>query len=109
MFGDVALASAMASCQVKYYNPYTGLVLVRSRREEYRQVWAVVTCIREIQNRVCQFQMHRVSGNVSHAVDAIRQQEDDPSNRVSRGDAARAADVEKAIAAYSAKLDTIEM
>lgn len=68
-------------------------------------MWAVVTCIREIQNRVCQFQMHRVSGNVSHAVDAIRQQEDDPSNRVSRGDA----DVEKAIAAYSAKLDTIEM
>lgn len=105
LFGEVALASAMASCQVKYYNPYSGSVLVRSRRDDYRQVWAVVTCMREIQNRVCRFHVHRVSGNVSHAVDAIRHLDDDDGQH--RDDVVRGGMTPRA--AYVAKLDSIEM
>lgn len=106
LFGQVALASAMASCQVKYYNPYTGCVLVRCRRDEYRHVWAVVTCIREIQNRVCRFRMHRVSGNVSLAINAIRQEEEKHGHAVIPGANQGQG---KTRAAYSSKLDSIDM
>ncbi len=37
-FGAVGLGSALASLTVKYYNPGTGVCVVRCSREEHRQV-----------------------------------------------------------------------
>ena len=37
-FGDYGLGSALASMQVKHYNPITGTCVVRCSREQYRQV-----------------------------------------------------------------------
>ena len=39
-FGAVGLGSALASLAVKYYNPGTGVCVVRCSREEHRQVGA---------------------------------------------------------------------
>jgi hypothetical protein len=37
-FGDYGLGSALASFQVKYYNPISNVCMIRCSRDEYRKV-----------------------------------------------------------------------
>lgn len=42
-FGDYGLGLALASVQVKFYNPITNLCIVRSSRDQHRQVRPAAT------------------------------------------------------------------
>ncbi|CAH8251159.1 unnamed protein product [Arabidopsis lyrata] len=49
-FGECGLGSSLGSFQVKYVNPITKLCIVRSSREEHRQVWSAITLVKSIGN-----------------------------------------------------------
>ncbi|KAG6424088.1 hypothetical protein SASPL_114500 [Salvia splendens] len=47
-FGECGLASATNSSKVKYVNPTTKHVIVRTSREDYQKVWAAITMIKSV-------------------------------------------------------------
>ena len=46
-FGDVGMAAALATLQVKYYNPWSRLAVLRCSREQYKQVQSLCSTERE--------------------------------------------------------------
>ena len=50
-FGDIGAGAALGSTAVKYWNPTTGLAVVRCGRDVYRNVWASMTLLREVKGR----------------------------------------------------------
>ena len=50
-FGDVSAGAALASMAVRYFNPVTGLAIVRCGRDMHREVWATMTLMREVKGR----------------------------------------------------------
>ncbi|CAH2060192.1 unnamed protein product [Thlaspi arvense] len=61
-FGECGLGSSLGSFQVKYENPITKLCIVRSSREEHRQVWSAMTLVRSIGNCPVVFNLLDISG-----------------------------------------------
>ncbi|ESQ52061.1 hypothetical protein EUTSA_v10017414mg [Eutrema salsugineum] len=49
-FGECGLGSSLGSLEVKYVNPITKLCIVRSSRDDHRQVWSAMTLVRSIGN-----------------------------------------------------------
>ena len=43
-FGDHELGLSLASLQVKFYNPLTGMCVVRCSRDQYKEVCCSVHC-----------------------------------------------------------------
>ncbi|KAJ1967492.1 RNA-binding protein pop5 [Dispira parvispora] len=64
IFGDVASAEMLVGFQVKYFNPYTGVGVIRSRFSHYRQIWATLTLISNFRNRACYFRVISVTGTM---------------------------------------------
>lgn len=64
LFGDVGLGSALVSCQVKYVDAIHGICVVRCGREEYRRVWLALSCIKDIEMRVCRITVIGCSGSI---------------------------------------------
>jgi ribonuclease P/MRP protein subunit POP5 len=64
LFGDVGLGSALVSCQVKYVDSTHGICVVRCGRDEYRRVWLALSCIRDIEMRVCRITIIGCTGSV---------------------------------------------
>ncbi|KAK9794680.1 hypothetical protein WJX73_009101 [Symbiochloris irregularis] len=62
-FGDHGLGLALGTMQIKYFNPVTNLCIVRSSREQYRQVWGAITLINTINHRTVLFRLHKGSGH----------------------------------------------
>lgn len=56
-FGDVGGGFFLGSMSLKYWNPVTGLAVVRVGRDIYRQVWASLTLLREINGRAVAVQV----------------------------------------------------
>lgn len=50
-FGDVSAGAALASMALKYWNPVTGLAIVRCGRDMHREVWAAMTLMRDVKGR----------------------------------------------------------
>ena len=50
-FGDVSAGAALSSIALKYWNPVTGLAIVRCGRDLHREVWASMSLMREIKGR----------------------------------------------------------
>ena len=57
---------------VKYYNPVTGMCLLRCSRDQYRQIWLAMTMLCQVQNRVCRCRMLHITGTMSKAVEYVR-------------------------------------
>lgn len=49
-FGECGLGSSLGSFDVKHVNEITKLCIVRSSREDHRQVWSAMTLIKSIGN-----------------------------------------------------------
>eukprot|EP00197_Chlamydomonas_leiostraca_P005310 CAMPEP_0202860160 /NCGR_PEP_ID=MMETSP1391-20130828/1989_1 /ASSEMBLY_ACC=CAM_ASM_000867 /TAXON_ID=1034604 /ORGANISM="Chlamydomonas leiostraca, Strain SAG 11-49" /LENGTH=102 /DNA_ID=CAMNT_0049539299 /DNA_START=166 /DNA_END=474 /DNA_ORIENTATION=+ len=58
----MGLGCAMSSLQVKYYNPFTRLAVVRCDREAYEQVWLTMSMMREVQHRRVTPKLLQVAG-----------------------------------------------
>ncbi|KAL4419534.1 hypothetical protein ABPG77_005765 [Micractinium sp. CCAP 211/92] len=71
-FGDFGLGCALASFQVKYYNPVSNLCIVRCSRDEYRQVWATLCLLTEVHHRAVLLRLLRLTGTVAACQKATR-------------------------------------
>lgn len=71
-FGDYGLGCALASFQVKYYNPVSNLCIVRCSRDEYRQVWASLCLLTELRHRAVRLRLLRLTGTVASCQAAAR-------------------------------------
>lgn len=69
-FGDAGCGSALASLQVKYCNPVTGLVVLRCGREEHRAVWGAVTLLGSVRGRLVLPRLLHVGGTLRSCVRA---------------------------------------
>ncbi|CAH9069762.1 unnamed protein product [Cuscuta epithymum] len=63
-FGECGLASSLNSFQVKYVNPITKVFIIRASREDYKEVWAAITLIRNIGNCPVVFNLLDLSGSI---------------------------------------------
>lgn len=63
-FGDFGLGQALSSLQVKYYNCYTQLCVIRCSRDGYRQVWAAMTMVTDINHRAVLLRLLHLSGTI---------------------------------------------
>ncbi|GAB2264983.1 hypothetical protein Dimus_000054 [Dionaea muscipula] len=61
-FGECGLGSSLGSFQVKYVNPITKLIIIRTSREEYQKVWAAITMVTSIGNCPVLFNLLDISG-----------------------------------------------
>ena len=64
-FGDVGAGVSLGGTAVKYWNPQTGLAVVRCGRDIHRKVWAAMTLLREVKGR-------SVAVRVSHCGGTLR-------------------------------------
>ncbi|PSC69139.1 spindle assembly abnormal 6-like protein [Micractinium conductrix] len=71
-FGDHGLGCALASFQVKYYNPVSCLCAVRCSRDEYRQIWASLCLLTEVKHRVVRLRLLHLTGTVASCQRAAR-------------------------------------
>lgn len=69
-FGDHGLGSALASFQVKFYNPVSNLCIVRCSRDEHREIWAALTLLTEIRHRVVALRMLHLTGALASCREA---------------------------------------
>ncbi|KAL9273750.1 putative ribonuclease P/MRP protein subunit POP5 [Drosera capensis] len=63
-FGVCGLGSSIGSFQVKYVNPITKLIIVRTSREDSQKVWAAMTMVSSIANCPVLFNLLDISGCV---------------------------------------------
>ncbi|KAL2917061.1 RNA-binding protein pop5 [Polyrhizophydium stewartii] len=63
-FGDVGLGAVAASIQVKYFNPLTGMAIVRASRDLAPMVWAAATLVTALRKRTCLVRVVHVSGTI---------------------------------------------
>ncbi|KAL4433886.1 hypothetical protein ABPG75_000327 [Micractinium tetrahymenae] len=71
-FGDYGLGCALASFQVKYYNPVSSLCIVRCSRDEYRQVWVSLCLLTEVRHRAVLLRLLHLTGTVAACQKAAR-------------------------------------
>ncbi|KXS18085.1 hypothetical protein M427DRAFT_29838 [Gonapodya prolifera JEL478] len=64
LFGAVAGGVALGGVNVKYYNPLTGLGILRCLRDNHRLVWAALTFVSRIRQHPCKIVVIRVCGTV---------------------------------------------
>lgn len=74
-FGDLGLGQSM-NMSVKYFNPLTGMGIVRAPRDSYRTVWGAVTLLNKCNERTCKVEVLKISGTIRkcqlHAIDFDR-------------------------------------
>ncbi|KFK42805.1 hypothetical protein AALP_AA1G040900 [Arabis alpina] len=63
-FGECGLGSALGSFDVKHVNEITKLCIVRSSRDDHRQVWSAMTLVKSIGNYPVIFNLLDVTGCV---------------------------------------------
>ncbi|KAG6438363.1 hypothetical protein SASPL_103304 [Salvia splendens] len=63
-FGECGLASATNSSKVKYVNPTTKHVIIRTSREDYQKVWAAITMIKSVGHCPVVFNLLDLSGSI---------------------------------------------
>ncbi|VVA89976.1 unnamed protein product [Arabis nemorensis] len=63
-FGECGLGSSLGSFDVKYVNEITKLCIVRSSREDHRQVWSAMTLVKSIGNYPVIFNLLDITGCV---------------------------------------------
>lgn len=63
-FGDEGYASIIPSLSVKYYNPLTGLGIVRVGRDHFRKAWLAITWIGDIKKQFCCIRTLHVGGTI---------------------------------------------
>ena len=64
LFGDYGAGCLQQSLNVKYYNPNTGLVMIRCSRAHLRLVWNAVMSLTLIKNRACRFTCLHIGGTI---------------------------------------------
>ena len=105
-YGDAALGAALASLQVKYFNPRTGLAVVRCGREECASVQACVARCTSVKGRKAKLSVLRRSGTLRACVKAARTLNADALRALAAG--ARGVNVESALKEGDAALDLLE-
>eukprot|EP00735_Rhodelphis_limneticus_P010553 TRINITY_DN3318_c0_g1::TRINITY_DN3318_c0_g1_i1::g.30972::m.30972 TRINITY_DN3318_c0_g1::TRINITY_DN3318_c0_g1_i1::g.30972 ORF type:complete len:151 (+),score=7.35,sp/Q9UU90/POP5_SCHPO/36.15/3e-25,RNase_P_Rpp14/PF01900.14/5.4e-31,KRAB/PF01352.22/1.9e+03,KRAB/PF01352.22/0.27 TRINITY_DN3318_c0_g1_i1:96-548(+) len=63
-YGDYGLAAVMQGIQVKYFSPVTGLAIIRSPRDHFRQVWTCLTLITQVKGRPVSCRVFHVGGTM---------------------------------------------
>ncbi|RKP06510.1 Rpp14/Pop5 family-domain-containing protein [Thamnocephalis sphaerospora] len=66
-FGDYGAGVTNTGLQVKYFNPLTGLGIIRAPRDHFRLVWAALTFMRKVHNRPCVIRVIHTSGTIRSA------------------------------------------
>ncbi|GLC39461.1 hypothetical protein PLESTF_000833500 [Pleodorina starrii] len=72
-FGDHGLGSSVASLQVKYFSPYTGLAIVRCATAEHEKVITALTFTSEVKQRPAAVRLLRLSGTLAAGKEAALQ------------------------------------
>ncbi|KAK9833872.1 hypothetical protein WJX74_008434 [Apatococcus lobatus] len=65
-FGDHGLGQALASLQVKYYNPFTGVCVIRCSRDQAREVWVALSMLTDLRNRTAMLHFLAITGTVQN-------------------------------------------
>ncbi len=60
-YGDYG-AGSLQGFSVKYYNPLTGLLIVRSNRDNYRVMWNALTMLSSLKQRLCTITVVHIGG-----------------------------------------------
>ncbi|ESQ36459.1 hypothetical protein EUTSA_v10009004mg [Eutrema salsugineum] len=82
-FGECGLGSSLGSFQVKHVNPVTKLCIVRSSREEHRQVWSAITLVKSIGNCPVVFNLLDNSGCIRACKDTALKCETEKFKQIS--------------------------
>ncbi|KAI9596886.1 hypothetical protein BDF19DRAFT_437085 [Syncephalis fuscata] len=77
-FGDYGTASVLNGLQVKYFNPRTGLGIIRAPRNHFQLAWAALTFMQKIRGKPCSIRVIHVGGTIrsvqKHAIQYDRDQ-----------------------------------
>jgi ribonuclease P/MRP protein subunit POP5 len=83
-FGDFGYGENSASMSVKYWNPVTGLAIIRSSRDDFRQILAALFFITHVKARKVKISTLYCAGTIRtcerQAVNYIRQWLDSANN-----------------------------
>lgn len=63
-FGDYGAGCLQQSLNVKYYNPITGLAIIRCSRDHLRMIWNAVMMLTTLKNRSCMATCIHVGGTI---------------------------------------------
>ena len=63
-FGDFGTGVVLSSLSVKYWNPVTGLAIVRVTRDHFRMLWMALTLITHISSRKVKISVIHVAGTI---------------------------------------------
>ena len=66
-FGDVGLGKLNKNLQVKYFNNYTNLLIIRIGKENLKIIWTVLTMINNIDGLKMKFHIISISGTIKRA------------------------------------------
>ena len=93
-FGDIGAGAALSSVAVKYWDPATGLGVVRCGRDVHREVWCCMTLLRDVKGRSVTVRVLHNGGTLrSSQAAALRHSEEAyermEKNGAVRGDAAK--------------------
>jgi len=69
-FGDTGWGAVGSSLSVKYFSPTTSLCIIRVAREPHRIVWAAVSLLKSINERITIPHVVHVSGTIKHTQQA---------------------------------------
>jgi ribonuclease P/MRP protein subunit POP5 len=64
VLGSWGYGALRASLSIKYWNPDTGMLIIRVARDHFRQGWFAVTSITEIKDRRCALTCMHVGGTI---------------------------------------------
>ncbi|KAI8050549.1 Rpp14/Pop5 family-domain-containing protein [Syncephalis plumigaleata] len=76
-FGDYGTGMVNRRLQVKYFNPLTGLGIIRAPRDHFQMVWAALTLTQNIRRKLCVIRVLHIGGTIrSVQTHAIRHDRD---------------------------------
>eukprot|EP00037_Helgoeca_nana_P012191 m.110369 g.110369 ORF g.110369 m.110369 type:complete len:149 (+) comp21302_c0_seq30:161-607(+) len=62
--GDFGTSCVSSSIQIKYFNPYTRIMLIRVSRDHYEMVWSALTFLTQFNQRECIFRVIHLAGTI---------------------------------------------
>ena len=65
LFGDLGAAQT-SGLNVKYFNPITGLAIIRCSRDSCKMVATALTLINDVDGVKCEFELLHTSGTIRH-------------------------------------------
>lgn len=107
-FGDIGAGAALSSVAVKYWNPATGLGVVRCGRDVHREVWCCMTLLRDVKGRSVTVRVLHNGGTLRSSQAAALRHSKEAYERLEKNGAVRGDAAKKGSSAAARAIDSLQ-